>query len=164
MTHGASPALLHASRSYSAPSAMRHCGFVDWIRRYILFHGKRHPNLMGATEVESFLTHLAVNGKWRHSRKITPRRHGCFCIARWGAVLLVVVLVLLRCITMMPVFRCCGPPRSPRARVHTTMIPSASNMRTRRMSGSPMSAVGSSPSKRSHNAMPSFSDLNEPAQ
>lgn len=35
--------------------------YVDWIRRYILFHGKRHPNEMGAPEVETFLTHLAVN-------------------------------------------------------------------------------------------------------
>jgi integron integrase len=31
---------------------------VQWIRRYILFHGKRHPKEMGAAE--AFLTHLAV--------------------------------------------------------------------------------------------------------
>lgn len=36
--------------------------YVDWIRRFILFHGKRHPEQMGAPEVEAFLTHLAVNG------------------------------------------------------------------------------------------------------
>jgi len=35
--------------------------YVDWIRRYILFHDKRHPNDMGAPEVEAFLTHLAVH-------------------------------------------------------------------------------------------------------
>ncbi len=34
--------------------------YVNWIRRYILFHNKRHPNEMGAAEVEAFLTHLAV--------------------------------------------------------------------------------------------------------
>ncbi|MDN3517492.1 phage integrase N-terminal SAM-like domain-containing protein [Aquisalimonas lutea] len=34
--------------------------YVDWIRRYILFHGKRHPRDMGAPEVEAFLTHLAA--------------------------------------------------------------------------------------------------------
>ena len=34
--------------------------YVDWARRYILFHGKRHPQEMGAAEVEAFLTHLAV--------------------------------------------------------------------------------------------------------
>lgn len=34
--------------------------YVDWIKRYILHHGKRHPKDMGAAEVEGFLTHLAV--------------------------------------------------------------------------------------------------------
>ena len=34
--------------------------YVDWARRYILFHLKRHPQEMGAPEVEAFLSHLAV--------------------------------------------------------------------------------------------------------
>ena len=34
--------------------------YVDWIRRYIHFHGKRHPAAMGASEIETFLTDLAV--------------------------------------------------------------------------------------------------------
>ena len=34
--------------------------YVDWIRRFILFHDKRHPAGMGAPEVEAFLTWLAV--------------------------------------------------------------------------------------------------------
>lgn len=34
--------------------------YVDWARRFILFHGKRHPREMGAAEVEAFLSHLAV--------------------------------------------------------------------------------------------------------
>jgi len=34
--------------------------YVDWIRRYILFHAKKHPNQMGVSEIESFLTNLAV--------------------------------------------------------------------------------------------------------
>jgi site-specific recombinase XerD len=34
--------------------------YVDWIRRYILFHNKRHPKEMGSLEIEAFLTHLAV--------------------------------------------------------------------------------------------------------
>ena len=34
--------------------------YVHWIRRFILFHGKRHPREMGKAEVEQFLTHLAV--------------------------------------------------------------------------------------------------------
>ena len=33
---------------------------VGWIRRFILFHGKRHPETMGSREVIAFLTHLAV--------------------------------------------------------------------------------------------------------
>jgi integron integrase len=37
--------------------------YVDWIKRYILFHGKRHPKDMAARDVEAFLTHLAVHGR-----------------------------------------------------------------------------------------------------
>lgn len=33
--------------------------YIGWIRRYILFHGKRHPAEMGAPEISAFLTHLA---------------------------------------------------------------------------------------------------------
>lgn len=36
--------------------------YVHWIKRFIFFHGKRHPREMGAAEVEAFLTHLAVAG------------------------------------------------------------------------------------------------------
>ena len=34
--------------------------YVGWIRRFIHYHGVRHPDEMGATEVVEFLTHLAV--------------------------------------------------------------------------------------------------------
>ncbi len=34
--------------------------YVDWIKRFIGFHGKRPPRELGATEVEAFLSHLAV--------------------------------------------------------------------------------------------------------
>jgi site-specific recombinase XerD len=34
--------------------------YVGWIRRYILFHGKRHPAEMGAAEITQFLSALAV--------------------------------------------------------------------------------------------------------
>jgi integron integrase len=34
--------------------------YIDWIRRYILFHHKRHPSEMGEKEITGFLTHLAV--------------------------------------------------------------------------------------------------------
>jgi integron integrase len=34
--------------------------YVDWVRRFILFHGKKHPRDMGPKEVADFLSHLAV--------------------------------------------------------------------------------------------------------
>ena len=37
--------------------------YVAWIRRYIFFHGKRHPLEMGAPELTRFLSSLAVDGK-----------------------------------------------------------------------------------------------------
>lgn len=37
--------------------------YVGWIRRFILFHGKRHPRELGVVEVTAFLTHLAVERK-----------------------------------------------------------------------------------------------------
>jgi integron integrase len=37
--------------------------YVHWIKRYILFHGKRHPRDMGKNEIEAFLTSLAVDQK-----------------------------------------------------------------------------------------------------
>src|SRR5664279_4122854 len=40
--------------------------YVDWARRFILFHGKRHPRDMGAPEVQGFLSHLAVD------RRVSP--------------------------------------------------------------------------------------------
>ena len=33
--------------------------YLDWMKRYILFHGKRHPKEMGAGEIEAFVSHLA---------------------------------------------------------------------------------------------------------
>jgi integron integrase len=35
--------------------------YIAWIRRFILFHDKRHPSSMGGAEVEAFLTHLAAD-------------------------------------------------------------------------------------------------------
>jgi integron integrase len=34
--------------------------YLKWIREFILFHGKRHPNQMGASEISRFLSHLAT--------------------------------------------------------------------------------------------------------
>jgi site-specific recombinase XerD len=35
--------------------------YRNWIKRFILFHGKQHPRDLGAEAVRAFLTHLAVN-------------------------------------------------------------------------------------------------------
>jgi len=40
--------------------------YVDWIKRFIIFHGRRHPAALGASEVMAFLTYLAVE------RKVAP--------------------------------------------------------------------------------------------
>lgn len=37
--------------------------YCDWIKRFILFHGKRHPKEMGAPEIEAFLADLVNNRK-----------------------------------------------------------------------------------------------------
>src|SRR3990170_916079 len=37
--------------------------YVNWIKRFILFHHKRHPSQIGVPEIEAFLTDLAVNKK-----------------------------------------------------------------------------------------------------
>ena len=34
--------------------------YLDWVRRYILFHHKRHPAQMGAEEIRAYLIHLAT--------------------------------------------------------------------------------------------------------
>jgi integron integrase len=45
------------SRHYSRRTEK---AYVHWVKRYIVFHGKRHPADMGAAEVTQFLTSLAV--------------------------------------------------------------------------------------------------------
>jgi len=37
--------------------------YVAWIKRYIFFHGKRHPSEMGAEEITRFLSSLALEGR-----------------------------------------------------------------------------------------------------
>ena len=35
--------------------------YLQWIKRYILYHGKRHPNEMGEAEITQFLSWLATD-------------------------------------------------------------------------------------------------------
>ena len=54
-------------KHYSIRTEQAH---TDWVRRFIVLHGKRHPNELGAAEVASFLTHLAVD------RHVAPATQG----------------------------------------------------------------------------------------
>ncbi len=45
-------------RHYSLRTEEVYCA---WIRRFVLFHNKRHPREMGEAEIRTFLTHLAMN-------------------------------------------------------------------------------------------------------
>jgi len=47
------------ARHYSPRTEKAYCA---WIRRYILFHGRRHPRELGPEAIEAFLTHLATEG------------------------------------------------------------------------------------------------------
>jgi len=55
--------------------------YVGWIRRFILFHGKRHPAEMGAFEATRFLTALAVRGKVAGSIQNQALSALCFSIS-----------------------------------------------------------------------------------
>ena len=37
--------------------------YINWIKRFIFFHNKRHPIEMGEKEIGEFITHLAKNEK-----------------------------------------------------------------------------------------------------
>lgn len=58
--------------------------YVHWVRRYILFHGKRHPAEMGAAEVSEFLGSLAVRSKVAAS---TQNQALCALLFRYRDVL-----------------------------------------------------------------------------
>lgn len=48
------------SRHYSRRTEETYC---QWVKRFIYFHGVRHPREMAEPEINAFLTHLAVKGK-----------------------------------------------------------------------------------------------------
>jgi site-specific recombinase XerD len=58
--------------------------YRDWIKRFILFHGKRHPRDMGAIEVGSFLSDLAVR---RHVAASTQNQALNALVFLYGQVL-----------------------------------------------------------------------------
>jgi len=50
--------------------------YIDWIRRFILFHNKRHPEQMGEEEIAAFLSHLALDRHVSASRVNAARGSG----------------------------------------------------------------------------------------
>ena len=63
--HITPPKLLDQVRAavrYKHYSIRTEQAYVDWIRRFVIFHDRRHPREMGAAEVTAFLTHLATDG------------------------------------------------------------------------------------------------------
>jgi site-specific recombinase XerD len=46
------------ARGYAYPTERT---YIHWIKRFIYFHNKRHPESMGKSDIETFLTHLAVS-------------------------------------------------------------------------------------------------------
>ncbi len=58
--------------------------YVSWIKRYIFFHGKRHPMEMAEKEVNAFLTHLAVD---RNVSASTQNQALCALVFLYRAVL-----------------------------------------------------------------------------
>jgi hypothetical protein len=62
--------------------------YVQWVKRFILFHGKRHPAQMGEPEVSALLSHLAVDGQVAAATQNQALNALVFCIepptVRWG--------------------------------------------------------------------------------
>jgi Phage integrase, N-terminal SAM-like domain len=58
--------------------------YVDWIKRFIRFHHKRHPASMGAPEVHAFLSHLAVEQQVAASPNGKRSAPSCFCTAKFS--------------------------------------------------------------------------------
>lgn len=58
------PKLLDQVRQRARAENLSHStekSYISWIKRFILFHGKRHPKDMAEAEINAFLTHLAVD-------------------------------------------------------------------------------------------------------
>ncbi len=58
--------------------------YTDWIKRFIIYHGKRHPKEMGESEISQFLTLLArdlnvVASTQTQTQNIAPLMGICVC-------------------------------------------------------------------------------------
>ncbi len=70
--------------------------YVHWIKRFILFHGKRHPLELGAVEIEAFLTTLATERKARALRARLDGRHWLVAALLYGSGLRLLECARLR--------------------------------------------------------------------
>ena len=78
--------------------------YVNWIRKFILFHDKRHPTEMSGPEVEQFLTHLAVQ---QHVAASTQNQ-------AFAAILFLYKHVLDRELVLVSALRAKRPERLPK--------------------------------------------------
>ncbi|MBN9517035.1 phage integrase N-terminal SAM-like domain-containing protein [bacterium] len=87
-------------RRYSPRTAS---AYADWVRRFILFHGKRHPREMAEPDANAFLSHLAV------ARDVAPSTQN----QALAAILFLYTAVLGRPLDRLQVIRAVRPPRRP---------------------------------------------------
>jgi integron integrase len=87
LSSAASPRLLDRVREalrVRHRSRRTESAYLLWIRRFILFHGKRHPDEMGEREVSEFLSHLAID---RHVSPPTQNQALCAILFLYREVL-----------------------------------------------------------------------------
>ena len=58
--------------------------YIDWIRRYILFHNKRHPAEIGGADLAAFPTHLAVVDKGDRTSINSPHSASRNILQKWS--------------------------------------------------------------------------------
>src|SRR5260370_10570451 len=74
--------------------------YIDWIKRFIRFHGVRHPQEMGAEEVKTFLGHLATEMNVAASTQNETRQ--CEISHRSGDFTGTTSLFIVRCVLSLP--------------------------------------------------------------
>ena len=48
--------------------------YISWIKRFIIYHNKKHPKEMGETEIREYMSHLAIDQKISSSTQNQPRK------------------------------------------------------------------------------------------
>jgi hypothetical protein len=60
--------------------------YIAWIKRFIFFHNKQHPDTMGEREIETFLTFSQLNAMWLPQPRIRHYVRFCFYTMKCWAV------------------------------------------------------------------------------